>query len=333
MVDSYNPLLVIDGLPRCDEIKPEHIEPAIMKILRESEDKISKIEANIVPTWDGLVKPLEELSIPFDYAWSPIEHLLNVKNSKELREQQQKMLPNVVQFSLRVSQSQLIYEGFKAIRYGPEWEKLNYAQRRVIELKIRDAKLAGVGLSGEEKKRFNQIATELSQLSNDFSNNVLDSTKAYEFIVTDRADTEGWPKNLLQLASQSYNQAKETKESKPEKGPWRITLEAPIFVPFLRHSRKRNQREKLFRAYITRADSGEWNNIPLMTKILQLRREKANILGYDNYAILSLVSKMAPNIEVVDKMFNELFEPSKPHQITEFKELDKTAVKGGQIIR
>lgn len=331
MVDSYNPLLVTDGLPRCDEIKPEHIEPAILKILRESEEKVSKIEENIIPTWDGLVKPLEELSIPFDYAWSPIGHLLNVKNSKELREEQQKMLPNVVQFSLRLGQSKPIYEGYKAIRDGPEWEKLNEAQMRVIELKIRDAELAGVGLSGEEKKRFNQIATELSQLGHDFSNNVLDATKAYEFIVTEKADTEEWPDNLLQLSSQSYNQAKETQESTPEKGPWRITLEAPIFVPFLRHSRRRDQREKLYRAYISRADSGEWNNKPLMTKILQLRREKANILGYDNYAVLSLASKMAPSIEAVDKMFIELFDPSKTHQIAEFEALEEIAIKGGQV--
>lgn len=331
MVDSYNPLLVTDGLPRCDEIKPEHIEPAILKILRESEEKVNKIEAKIIPTWDGLVKPLEELSIPFDYAWSPIGHLLNVKNNKELREEQQKMLPNVVQFSLRLGQSKSIYEGYKAIRDGPEWEKLNEAQRRVIELKIRDAELAGVGLSGEEKKRFNQIATELSQLGHDFSNNVLDATKAYEFIVTEKADTEEWPDNLLQLSSQSYNQAKETQESTPEKGPWRITLEAPIFVPFLRHSRRRDHREKLYRAYISRADSGDWNNKPLMTKILQLRREKANILGYDNYAVLSLASKMAPSIEAVDKMFIELFDPSKPHQIAEFEALEEIAIKGDQV--
>ncbi|TRO50966.1 M3 family peptidase, partial [Candidatus Bathyarchaeota archaeon] len=330
MADPYNPLLDTHGLPRCDEIKPEYIEPAIKQVLLESEEKLAKIEANIIPTWDGLIKPIEEIGIPFDYAWSPIGHLLNVKNSKELREEQQKMLPNVVQFGLRMGQSKPIYDGLLEIRDGPEWDKLNEAQKRVIELKIRDAKLAGVGLTGEEKKRFNDITTQLSQLGNDFSNNVLDSTKAYEFIVTEKADIDGWPDSLLQLSSQSYNQAKNETNSTPENGPWRITLEAPIIVPFLRHSKRRDQREKIYWAYETRADSGEWDNTPLITKILRLRREKANLLGYDNFAELSLASKMAPSIGAVEKMFNELFDASKPHQVKEYDALEEMAVKGGQ---
>ncbi|TRO50887.1 M3 family peptidase, partial [Candidatus Bathyarchaeota archaeon] len=330
MADPYNPLLDAHGLPKCDEIKPEHIEPAIKQVLLESEEKLAKIEANINPTWDGLIKPLEAIGIPFDYAWSPIGHLLNVKNSKELREEQQKMLPNVVQFGLRMGQSKPIYDGLLTIQNGPEWGKLNKAQKRVIELKLRDAKLAGVGLMGEAKKRFNKITTELSQLGNDFSNNVLDSTKAYEFIVTEKSDTEGWPNSLVQLSSQGYNQAKNETTSTPETGPWRITLEAPIIIPFLRHSKRREQREIIYKAYATRADSGEWDNTPLITKILRLRREKANLLGFDNFAELSLASKMAPGIGAVEKMFKELFDASKPHQVKEYDLLEEIAVKGGQ---
>jgi oligopeptidase A len=330
MEERHNPLLITTGLPRCDEIEPEDIEPAIHQVLQESEKKLAEIENNITPTWSGLITPLEKIGIPFDYAWSPIGHLLNVKNSKALREEQQKMLPNVVQFGLRMGQSQPIYEGLKEIRDGSEWNKLNEAQRRVIELKIRDAELAGVGLSGEEKKRFNQVTTELSQLGNDFSNNVLDSTKAFEFIVTEKEDTEGWPNSLLQLSSQGYNQAKETTDSTPENGPWRITLEAPIIVPFLRHSRRRDQREKLLKAYVSRADSGDWDNTSLITKILRLRREKANLLGYNNYADLSLASKMAPSVDAVEKMFTELFDASKSHQFTEFEALEEIAKRKGQ---
>ncbi len=331
MADPYNPLLCTEGLPRFDEIKPEHIEPAILQVLRESEEKVSKIEANITPMWDGLIKPLEEIGRPFEYAWSPIGHLLNVKNSKELREEQQKMLPNVVQFGLRMGQSKPIYDGLTAIREGPEWDRLNDAQKRVIELKIRDAKLSGVGLSGDPKKRFNEITTELSQLGNDFSNNVLDSTKAYEFIVTEKEDADGWPNNLLQLSSQSYNQAKNTTLSTPEKGPWRITLEAPIIAPFLKYSKRREHRERLLKTYVTRADSGDWDNKPLISKILRLRREQANLLGFDDYAELSLASKMAPGVKAVELMFTELFDASKPHQATEFEALQMIAKKNGQI--
>lgn len=325
-----NPLLLTTGIPRCDLIEPRHIEPAITKILAESEEKISKIEAAITPTWSGLIKPLEELDVPFEYAWSPIGHLLNVKNSKELRDAQQKMLPLVVQFSLRVGQSIPIYEGLLGIKNGPEWDSLNDVQRRVIDLKIRNAKLAGVGLKGEEKKRFNEISTELSQLGNDFMNNVLDSTKAYELIIKEKRDTEGWPQNLLQITSQSYNNAKNTDNSTPAKGPWRITLDAPVITPFLRHSKKRDQRELVFKAYMRRADSGDWDNQPLITRILRLRREKANLLDFDTFADYSLAAKMAPSVDAVFGMLDELFVASKPHQMEEFKQLEEIAARNGQ---
>ncbi|HHL41604.1 MAG TPA: M3 family peptidase, partial [Candidatus Bathyarchaeota archaeon] len=106
-----NPLLVCEGIPRFDLIKPEHIEPAVSQVLEEAEKKITELESTIEPTWSGLIKPLERLSLPFEYAWSPIGHLLNVKNSKELREEHQKMQPKVVQFSLRAGQSRPIYDG------------------------------------------------------------------------------------------------------------------------------------------------------------------------------------------------------------------------------
>ncbi|RLI02381.1 M3 family peptidase [Candidatus Bathyarchaeota archaeon] len=326
-----NPLLVCEGIPRFDLIKPEHIEPAVSQVLEEAEKKITELESTIEPTWSGLIKPLERLSLPFEYAWSPIGHLLNVKNSKELREEHQKMQPKVVQFSLRAGQSRPIYDGLIAIRDGTEWDNLDDHQKRVINLKIRDAKHYGVGLSGDAKKRFNEISTELSRLSTDFMNHVLDSTKAYEFIITEKKDTEGWPNNLIQLASQSFNSEKKTDDSTPEYGPWRITLEAPVIVPFLKHSRRRDQREKLLRAYSTRADSGEWDNQPLIARILLLRKELAALLEFDSFADLSIDSKMAPSVVAVFDMLDELFTASKPHQVKEFNDLEKIASDGGQV--
>lgn len=331
MATPDNPLLATTGIPRFDQIKPEHVEPAIIKILEEAEKQLALIEENINPTWEGLIKPLEKLSTPFEYAWSPIGHLLNVKNTEKLREAHQKMQPKVVQFGLRAGQSRPIYDGLIAIRDGLEWDKLDAAQRRVITLKIRNAKHSGVGLSGDAKKRFNEISTELSRLGTDFMNHVLDATKAYEFIITEKADTEGWPNNLLQLTSQSYNSEKKTDKSTPESGPWRITLDAPVIAPFLKHSRRRDQREKLLRAYSTRADSGKWDNQPLIARILLLRKELSGLLGFDNYADLSLDSKMAPSVAAVFDMLDELFTASKPHQLKEFKQLEKTALEGGQV--
>jgi oligopeptidase A len=254
---------------------------------------------------------------------------LGVKNSEELREAHEKMLPQVVAFGLRMGQSKPIYDGLLAIKDGSEWLKLNSAQRRVVDLKIRDAKLAGVGLSGDAKKRFNQISTELSQLGTDFSNHVLDSTKAYEMIITEKDETEGWPDNLKQQASQGFNQSKEAKASKPDEGPWRISLEAPLIVPFLRHSRIGIHREKLLKAFVSRANSGKLDNKPLIEQILKLRREKAGLLGFDNFADLSLESKMAVDTDAVERMFIELFEASKPHQLDEFSEIEENAKRNG----
>ena len=115
MVSKENPLLAKSGIPRFDQIETSHIEPAVKQVLMESEKKLIELEDNIIPTWDGLLKPLQEISAPFEYAWGPVGHLLNVKNSKELREEHQKMQPKVVQFSLRSSQSRPIYEGLLEI--------------------------------------------------------------------------------------------------------------------------------------------------------------------------------------------------------------------------
>ena len=182
---SENPLLVREGLPPFDKIKAEHVEPAMRQVLKDVVAEVEKLEANIVATWDGLIKPLEDLDTPFEYAWGPINHLLGVMNSDELRAAHEAILPEVVATSLRISQSQPIYEGLLAIRDGEEWAKLDAAQKRIIELKIKSAEHSGIGLKGEKQKRFKVIADELSKLSTDFSNHVLDATKAFELIVTD----------------------------------------------------------------------------------------------------------------------------------------------------
>ena len=330
MTQPDNPLLLTSGLPKFNEITPDHIEPAITRLLAEAMKRLEDLESDIQPTWKGLIEPIEAMGLPFEYSWGPIGHLLNVKNTEDLRKAHEAMLPKVVEFSLRMGQSKPIYDGLVEIKDGTEWGGLDDAQRRAIELKIRDAKHAGVGLEGEEKERFNEISQRLSQLGTDFSNHVLDATKAYELIITEKEDTEGWPDTLRQLSSMGYNKEKETEDSSPEEGLWRITLEAPVVVPFLRHSRNRSQREHIYRAYLSRADEGELDNSPLIMEILRLKKEKAKLLGYESYADLSLASKMAPDIEAIQGMLTELFDASKPHQVKEFGELWDLAKNSGQ---
>ncbi|MEE3109035.1 MAG: M3 family metallopeptidase, partial [Pseudomonadota bacterium] len=288
------------------------------------------LEQNAEPTWDGLLKPLEEIDVPFAYAWGPVSHLLSVKNSDALRQAHEVVLPKVIAFGLRVQQSRPLYDALCALRDGDGWNALDGAQQRCVELKIRDAEQAGVGLEGEDKERFNEIARELSQLSTDFSNHVLDATKAYELIIQDQSETEGWPTSLRQVAAQSYAQANEGSKASPDEGPWRITLDFPSFMPFMQHHRVRAQREAIYRAYVGRASSGEWDNSPLIDRILTLRKEQSALLGFSCYADCSLASKMAPDTAAVEQMIAELKSASDGPMRADFAEIESLARENGQ---
>jgi oligopeptidase A len=326
-----NPLTKREGLPDFDNIKTEHVVPAMSHALEQAETELSQIEANFTPTWEGLCQPLEDIDLHFDYTWSVINHLVSVKNSEELRKAYQEVLPKVINFSLRMSQSKPIYEGLKKLKNSPDFEKLNDAKKRIIEHKLKSAEQSGVGLEGKTKERFNEIANRLSKLATDFSNNVLDATKAYELVITKKQDTEGWTSNLKNLAAQSYAQKKDDEDIKadPENGPWRITLDNPIAGPFLQHSRNREQRKQVYHSLVTKASSGKLDNTPLIEEILKLRKEMAEILGYKTFAELSLSNKMAPDVDAVNKMSQELATAARPFAKKEFEDVKKLAKEMG----
>ena len=328
---SDNPLLVESGFPHFDRVTPEHVVPAIRYVLERATEQIDGLERNLVPTWAGLLQPLEQLDIPFEYSWGVVSHLMNVKNSDALRQAHEAVLADVVQFGLRVNQSPAIYKGLLAIRDGEDWQKLDEAQRRIIEQKIRAANHAGVGLSGDAREQFNANAKELSQLKTDFSNHVLDATKAFEFIITDPGEAEGWPETLKQLAAQSWNGANpEAPTAAPDNGPWRITLDYPSYLPFMEHHRNRHHREQVYRAYIQRASAGRLDNSGLIDRILSLRKKQAQLLGFKHYADLSLDSKMAPDVAAVQKMFTELVQAARKQSMKELDELRQLAQTSGQ---
>ena len=330
---NKNPLLVNAGFPLFDRVKPEHVVPAMRQVLKHANERIDWLEQSLEPTWVGLIHPLEELNIAFEYSWGVVSHLLGVKNSGALRKAHDEVLADVVQFGLRVQQSPAIYRGLLDIRNSSAWPALDESQQRIIEQKIRDAKHAGVGLSGEARERFNAIAKELSQLGTDFSNHVLDATKAFEFIITESGETEGWPQTLKQLAAQSWNGAnKDASQATPGNGPWRITLDLPSYIPFMEHHRNRTHREKVYRAYMMRASTGEFDNSDLIHRILTLRKEKAQLLGYENYADLSLDSKMAKDVAAVQKMFTELVQAARQPAGEELDQLRLLARASGQTM-
>jgi oligopeptidase A len=299
------PLLQGQGLPPFPDITPAQVVPAITELLAEANAALTKLEANIVPTWTGLVEPLDRIIEKISWSWSIVGHLMGVQNSPELRAAYEEMQPQTVEFWMRLGQSTALYQGYKAIESSPEFASFDVAQQRIITAAIRDMELSGVGLTGVPKERFNEIQLELANLSNKFSNNVLDATKAFSLVLTKPAEIAGLPASLLGQAAQSARTAGH-EAATPTDGPWVITLDAPSYGPFMQHSQRRDFREQVYKALVSRAAAGDYDNLANIDRILELRREMSNILGFANFAELSLASKMAPNVAAVETLLESL---------------------------
>jgi oligopeptidase A len=306
---EHNPLREIDGIPAFDRIEPEHVAPAIRGLLGELSALLERAEAVASPTWEGAVVPLEVITDRLAVAWGAVEHLMGVRNSEALRAAHDAVQPEVVRFQLRLRQSRPLHDALTALRHGVRWVDLDDTQRRIVACTLRDFTLAGVGLAGEAQGRFNAIQTELALLSTRFTNHVLDATKAFALVLRAPDEVAGLPPSLLQLAAQAARATGDAGATAAD-GPWRITLAPPSFVPFMQHGRRRDLRERLYRAHLTRASSGDFDNTPLLRRILALRREQARLLGYPTFAALSLASKMAADVASVERLLEELRQAS-----------------------
>jgi oligopeptidase A len=298
------------------------------QLLAELDSELTNLEANVKPTWNDLVEPLQQFVERLSWSWGIVNHLMGVKNSPELREAHETVQPQVVQFWNKLSQSQPLYKAFKALSESDAWDSLEPAQKRIVEAAIKDAELSGVGLEGEKRDRFNAIQLELAELSTKFSNHVLDATKAFSLTLTSKEEVDGLPPSLLSLAAASARDAGE-ENATPENGPWRITLDVPSYGPFMQHSTRRDLREKLYKAFVSRASSGDLDNSPIIERILQLKKEKSKILGFNSYAELSLASKMAPNVEAVEALLEQLRQASYDAAIKDLEQLKAFAAAKG----
>lgn len=307
--NTTNPLLQGKGLPPFEAITPEHVVPGIEKLIQTLSQDLAALEERIqvsnAATWEAIVAPLTAITERLGWSWGIIGHLMGVKNSPELRSAYETVQPALVQFANQISQSQAIYNGLKRLQNSDQWSSLDDAQKRIVDAAVRDAELSGVGLTGEPKTKFNEIQQALAELSTQFSNHVLDATKAFSLTLTDKADIAGLPDSLLSLTAQAAREAGD-EAATVEAGPWRITLDMPSYAPFLRHAQRRDLREQLYRAFITRASVGDLDNGPLIEKILNLRRQQADLLGFSDYAQLSLARKMAPSVAAVEALMEEL---------------------------
>ncbi len=325
-----NPLLSGSELPRYDEIKPGHVGEAVDKLVSEVEQGLARLEADSRPaSWATVIEELNTLEDLFSQVWSPVGHLNAVRNEPALRDAYQAAQPKIVALGLKIDQSAALYAKLQAIKAGAEWGKLDKGQQRAIDKRLLSAELSGIALAPEKKERFNKISEELSQLSTKFINNVLDATKEFKLALTDKADADGLTDSIKEMLAHSYARQNPPAKPDPGNGPWLLTLDAPVYVAFMQFSRSGALREKLYRAFTSRASTGEKDNTPLMAQILKLRQESAELLGYANYAEVSLATKMAGSVGEVTALLEELLHAALEPARQELKEITALANASG----
>jgi len=301
---SDNPLLDLSPLPRFQSIRPEHVAPALDAVLEENRARINALaESSEPPGWRNFAQVLEDLDERLMKMWSPVSHLNAVMDSPALREAYEKALPVLTDYFTDLSHDERLFEKYKALRNGDELEELDRAQRRIVDNALRDYRLAGVDLPADDKTRFKAIQQELAALSNRFERNVLDATESWTLHVTDQARLAGLPSSVLDLARQTAREQ--------DKGGWLFTLQAPLFVPLMTYCEDRDLRKQMYDAYVTRAseqgpDKGRFDNSEVIERILALRREAAGLLGFDDYAAVSLETKMAESPSQVERFLLDL---------------------------
>ncbi|MFN3883330.1 MAG: M3 family metallopeptidase [Rhodocyclaceae bacterium] len=320
---NMNPLLDFSGLPRFADIRPEHVAPAIRQLIAEYRALLECLESPETPaTWDDFVRPLTDAGERLGRAWGVVGHMHGVNDVPEWREAYNALLPEVTRFYAELGQNPALYEKFKALAASPEYARLDAVRRRIVEQRLRDFRLAGAELPADQKPRFQAIQEELSALGAKFSENLLDATNVHAEWVTDEAKLEGLPEDVRAAA-----RAAAEKEGKPG---WKFTLHAPSYLPVMQYADDRGLRYRMYRAYVTRASEfgkPEWDNGPLIERILELRAEEARMLGFANYAELSLTPKMADSPGQVAAFLRDLAARARPFAERDLAELREFAAR------
>jgi len=313
-----NPLLDFSGLPRFADIKPEHVAPAMDQLLADGR-ATTEAAVRAKPTWDQFVAPLEDANERIGRAWGQVAHLHAVMDSPPLREVYNANLPKVTKYWTELGQNQALFEKYKALRSSSEFSKLSSPRQKIVENALRDFRLGGAELPPEKKKRYAEIQEELAGLSAKFSENVLDATNAFSIYVT-KEQTAGIPDDVLEAA----REAAQKDEKQTDGKGWKFTLHMPSYLPVMQYADDRALREKMYHASSTRASEfgkAEWDNAPLIARIVPLRREIARLLGYQDFAEVSLVPKMAKSSSQVLAFLDDLARRARPFAEKDVEEL------------
>ncbi|MBW3041619.1 M3 family metallopeptidase [Prochlorococcus marinus] len=339
---SIKPAAILkgEGLPDYDKITPEEITENIPKLIKDLNEKLNKLEEQLGKKllkenflrWEDVMPQLYEIGEKLRWSWGVVSHLNAVCNSSELREVHSNQQPKIVRFSNQLAQNEVI---FKALSNLKEQGGLkNETQIRIIETELITMKNKGIGLELEEKTLFNSRSERLAKLSTTFSNNVLDTTKNWSLLLKNNSEVEGLPDRALETlalaAKEAGDKAEGGNDPTASTGPWRVGLDLPRYIPFQTYAKNRPIREKVYRAFVSRASHGELNNKKIIEEILDLRNKQARQLGYKNWCEISLATKMADNEEAVEKLLEELRLAAMPHAKKELIQLTECAKRNGE---
>ena len=313
-----NPLLDFTGPTRFDAITPDHVSPAIDALLAHARAVVDAVATDARPaTWDTVVEPLEDAQDRIDRAWGAVSHLNAVVSTPALRDAYHANLPKVTAFYTDLAQDERLYARYKALAASPSFATLDEARRTLIDNELRDFRLGGAELPAARKARLKSVEEELADLSARFDDNVLDATNDYALYVDDDARLAGVPADVLAAARAAANEE--------GRAGWKLTLRMPCYRPVMTCAGDRALRATLHRAYATRASElgamPEWDNTPIIERILELRSESATLLGFPDFAALSLEPKMAKDASEVLSFLRDLARRAKPHAERDYAEL------------
>lgn len=321
-----NPFFDLDAFPRFDLYSVEHIRPAVEQVIEENRAEIERlVNLQETPTWENFIEPLEAIDNRFERVWGPVGHLDAVKNSDEWHQAYSDCLGMVTAYNTGVGQHAGLYDKFNQLAQSEEFKEYSLAQKKVIENALRNFRLSGIALQPQEQTLFKEYSEKLSQLSSQFGNNVLKATQSWSKTITDEQELSGLPDSAMGLLAQLAQQKGEAE------GSWCVTLDFPSYLAVMTHADNRALREEVYKAFSTRASDQamdrQYDNSEIIEEIRALRHKKAQLLGFDNYAELSLATKMADSSEQVLGFLRDLAQKSKPQAQKELAALEAYAAE------
>ena len=320
-----NPLLDTSSLPRFGDIAPEHVIPALTQLIADHRQRLDALlSANTDPNFENLVAPLEDMEQELSRVWSPVSHLQGVLGSREWREAYHEALPLLTEYGTELSQNAQLQQAYARVDDSLP-DDASPARRSAVEHALRDFRLAGVDLDDDDKARFREIMRDLAATQATFEHNIQDASDAWILHFDDERDMEGLPSHVIKRA------AKEA--LRRDRDGWLLTLDYPTYDAVMTHAESRGLRETFYHAWVTRAsDQGAdpaWDNTENIRKILALRHEAAQLVGFDNFADYSLATKMAATTDEVVTFLRELAE--RTHDAAE-RELNQVREFAGMAV-